>query len=360
MSDTEGMITTAFLGEGIDYTLTETVAPQGYYGLQEPMTISTSGGTVSVSGASADDYILTQPQQGESAELILKNRPYIFKAVKQDGDTELKLAGVHFALHKQVTVGEVTTFDLNPMPGYEDLITGADGAIPRLDSTLPAGTYQLRETTVPTGYRPLAVYIEFSVSKTGKITLLTQADWVSLTEATQTADGPLNVTLAILNYLDVDVGLHKVDGSGSDLTGAKFRLYKFKTAWEVVTEYSEIDLTQTASGTLEHLSVGRYRLEEILAPEGCVVRDRYVYFRIAQDGTVTLTDSDGTGASTNPDASISRDVITVKNNSGSVLPHTGGAGTPRWRLSGLALILASLAAFGYRRYRRGREQSQSQ
>ena len=36
----DGIVTTAFLSEGKEYTLTETATPQGYHGLETAMTIS--------------------------------------------------------------------------------------------------------------------------------------------------------------------------------------------------------------------------------------------------------------------------------------------------------------------------------
>ena len=348
-SDSEGYITTAFLSENKNYTLTETVAPQGYHGLETPAIIRVAGSTVTVSGPDSAYYSLTQASGTEPASLIIKNRPFIFQAIKQDGDTEIKLSDVHFELHKQVTVGGVTAFDEAVMTGYEDLVTDSEGMIPLIDNTLPAGTYQLREKAPLSGYQTLPGYVEFTVSKAGAISLLpsmSSAEWVSLdSEVSTGADETLVYTLIVRNYMDISVTVRKVDENERDLLGSKFRLWKYETSWAVVSEYSEIDLTSVNQKTLEKLSAGRYYLEEIQAPDEYVILEKYTYFNIAPDGTVSLTDAAGTGSNSNENASISDtgNIITVKNTSGNALPVTGGPGTGlHYILGGLLSVLGAV------------------
>lgn len=159
-SDEDGLITTAFLSEDKVYTLTETKSPKGYQALPTSMSISIDqNGTVTVGGVSEADYQLNSAIPGDFhiATLIVKDKPYHFRAVKIDGDTEAPLAGATFALHRQVTVGDVTTFDLDPMPGYDELVTDEHGNIPEIND-LPAGVYELRETTPPRGYQRLPMF----------------------------------------------------------------------------------------------------------------------------------------------------------------------------------------------------------
>ena len=100
--------------------------------------------------------------------LTIKNRPSTFQAIKQDGDTAVRLEGVHFELHQQVTVDGITVFDNSPLKGYEDLITGEDGVIPGIDNTLSAGTYQLREKEPLEGYKPLPGILSLMLAKRGQ------------------------------------------------------------------------------------------------------------------------------------------------------------------------------------------------
>ena len=363
ISDSDGNITTAFLSENKDYILTETSAPQGYHGLEEDMIIRVTsndpgngsgdnGSTVNVSGPGEDYYSLTQASGSTPATLIIKDRPYEFKAIKQDGDTKAKLQGVHFELHKQVTVDEVTVFDDAVMVGYEDLVTDPEGLIPKIDNTLPAGTYQLREKTNLSKYQKLPGHVEFTVSKTGKISLLpsmSSVDWVKLD--TTEGNESLVYTLTIDNFIDASVTLKKVDNDNHDLLGSKFRLCKFKESWEEVSDYSEIDLTSVNQKTLTKLSVGRYRLEEIYSPDGYIILNKYTYFNIDQNGKASLTDEAGIGENSNTEASISSDskTITVKNIPGEALPSAGGMGTHWLYLIGSILVLASGIALVARR-----------
>ena len=50
-------------------------------------------------------------------------------------------------------------------------ITDENGIIPKIDATLPAGTYELREISTPSSYQKLPYYIRFTVSDTGDIRL---------------------------------------------------------------------------------------------------------------------------------------------------------------------------------------------
>ena len=365
-SGSDGTITTAFLSENKDYTLIEDTAPQGYHGLQEALTIrvksnnhgtaegSNGSTTVHVSGPE-EYYILTQASGINPATLTIKNRPYIFRAIKEDGDTEAKLSGVHFELHKQVTVGGITVFDNAVMAGYEDLITDRDGILPKIDNTLPPGSYQLREKTSPSGYQALPGFIEFKVSDIGEISLLSSKPWIELTSSDSSgAAGTLVYTLIIKNYIDASVTIKKVDEKGADLLGSKFRLCKYKTSWEVVGEYSEIDLTKINQKVLTKLSAGRYRLEETLAPDGYVILTKYIYFNIAQNGTASLTDEAGTGDNSNENASISRtgNIITIRNTPGVALPSTGGPGKSLIYLMGIMLMGLAGAGFVLKKRRR--------
>ena len=344
-SDVNGLITIAFLTEGIDYTLTEISSPQGYHGLQGDLTIRADNGEVTVSCSDDRYYTLVQPHDGEPAVLKVRNKPYLFRAIKIDGDTEAKLPEVHFALHRQITVDEVTQFDLNPMPGYEDLITDGEGILPKIDETLPSGTYQLREKKAPGIYKALPAHVEFTVSETGQISLLTGGEWVSL-EKTDLENGKLLVTLTVRNYIDAALLLKKADENGQALPGAVFRLEKYRTAWETVEEYSNIDLRTTPEKKLTGLSAGLYRLEETAAPNGYVVLEKYIYFRIDSNGRVTLTDESGEGTGeyshVTMDESGTLDIMTVENTPGAVLPEAGGQGTGLFTAAGLALILAAL------------------
>lgn len=203
-SDDTGLITVAFLGDDKDYTLTETSTqgiPGNWTGMDGNMTLRLFHGTVTVSGVDPDVYILDQGE-GKTPTLTIKNHPYTFRAVKVEDTTANPLSGVTFALHKQRKVGDVVQFDPVAMHGYEALVTDSAGVIPKIDTTLPPGVYELRETGPLQNHLPLAGYVHFSVTENSMIVLDDAPAGVVLAESTA-ADGTGTVSyeLRIENIL---------------------------------------------------------------------------------------------------------------------------------------------------------------
>ena len=350
-SDDAGLISVAYLSDDVDYILTETSAPQGWYGLQTPLTLRLHNGKPTVTGDSDVSGYYVVDNTVDTPILTIKDRPYTLQAIKKDGDTEQVMAGVTFSLSHLITVDEVT--DFVPMPGYESLVTGADGVIPKIDNTLPAGTYLLNETT-PEGYTKLSGIVRFTVSDTGSVDVFGTEqeplpDGVSL-KRDEKGDGSFSYTLTINNYRKTSITLKKVDDGNNDLPGAKFKLYKHDgESW---ADGKEIDLTAVASKEIADLSPGRYRLEETKSPDGYIILTSYVYFDVsfADSGVVvTLTDDEGQRAEYD-NASVSGTTITVKNAPGSELPQAGGSGTAMFTLVG-SLLIAAGAMLAARRLR---------
>ena len=198
-SDETGRITVAFLSDDKEYVLTEIKAPQGYHGLEAPLIMKLSHGNVTVTEEkSLNDYYAIDNQE-KTPVLVIKNRTYNLKAIKKDGDTEKSLSGVHFELHKEVQIDNVVQIDVNPLVGYEDLVTDREGIIPQINQTLSAGKYELREKKPPAGYEELSSHIVFTISPTGEITLDTHPQAVTLSGETGT-NGTLEYVLTIPNY----------------------------------------------------------------------------------------------------------------------------------------------------------------
>ena len=283
--------------------------------------------------------------------MALRPKPYTLQAIKKDGDTDAVMADVKFALHRLITVGGVTKYDDNPMPDYESLVTDADGVIPKIDNTLSAGTYWLKETT-PAGYEGLSGFIRFTVSDTGEISLIETSqerlpEGTSLNR-TEGSGGTLSYEMTIENYKKTDITLKKVDDKNHDLTGSTFELCKYDgSSWATPTA---IDLTNTPSIAIKNLGPGRYRLKETKAPDGYNILTSFVYFNISFNSSgpvVTLTSEDGE-STTYDNASVSGTTITVKNTPGSALPNTGGPGTTVFTLVGTLMIAAGIT-MGVRR-----------
>lgn len=355
-SDEDGLITIAFLSEDREYTLTETSVQRPYHGLENPITISVSNGTISVSGLDTEYYVLTQADGNSMACLTVKNRPYTFRAVKLDGDTDEPMEGVRFALHRQVTVDNVTAIDLNPMPGYENLVTNEEGVIPLLNNTLPAGTYELRELETLDGYDMLPAYIRFTVSPTGTIVLGAHPDGVTLTDEIGD-DGTLNYLLTILNFRRKKVSFQKVDISniGIALEGAVFDLYALDEDGE--TEILPALYTGLISGsdgllhdgegnTVFELPIGAYHLVETAAPSGYNLLTTAVTIWVgAEDVNYdegTNISASGSGKSYDPETKVY--TLKVSNSAGYTLPNTGGSGTRIFTILGGTIAAAAAAA----------------
>ena len=213
VSDEQGQITVAFLSDNKEYTLKETRTPKGWHGLEEPMTILLYNGSVTVGNIEEDCYTLSQ-ESGGTPVLTVKNRPWTFRAVKKDAEKGNALEGVKFALHRKKTVSGVTDYDLTPEPGFEELVTGTDGVIPKIDQNLPAGSYELREKAALEGYQILTNYIRFTVGPTGVISLDEQnADVELAAEKAVNADGTVAYTLTVknspVNMTPTPTGIHQ-------------------------------------------------------------------------------------------------------------------------------------------------------
>lgn len=220
-SDGEGIVTMMYSFEhNKKYTLTQTVAPKGYVGLQKPVcfavnddeTISLyyADGTVwgtSTTGDGEYDKDWVKYRKGENgitAFVDVFNKPFNFKIDKTDSkDSSIKLGSAHFALFKQANTsisGYVKNHD--PMTGFEDMVTvnGAvdicGGSSGRVINPGPNGSvYFLTETQAPFNYTKLTEDIIFRISPVGIPSIVSDA---YNGELTQTEDSYI-YTLSVPN-----------------------------------------------------------------------------------------------------------------------------------------------------------------
>ena len=202
-SDDTGFVAKAFLRKNVPYTLTETKSPNRYHGLDDALTITLNNdGTVTTDATS--NKVVVNNSDPNNPVLTIKNIRYDFSINKLDKNTHQAIKDVKFELHKMRTVGGVTVVDFYPIAGYENLLTDENGIIPRIDSTLPAGTYELREVETPVTHHSLNYYVMFTVTDTGDIRINSVHPEVELhaTETTDAVSGELrlNYTLLIYNY----------------------------------------------------------------------------------------------------------------------------------------------------------------
>ncbi|WP_105105550.1 InlB B-repeat-containing protein [Streptococcus suis] len=159
--------------------------------------------------------------------------------------------------------------------------------------------------------------------------------------------------LTILETLNIT----KTDENWKSLAGGKFELTKWDGLnWAQVDGVQEFAITSKDGIRIPvGLEAGRYRLQELAAPDGFIVLDSYIYFSIKENFnedktssfyTVALSDEAGNDAS--PERAtltkVSGDAshrIQVANEQGRALPSTGGDGQKWFILSGLVLIVIS-------------------
>ena len=176
VSDAQGRITVLYDFErNADYTLTETEPPGGYIGLPNPAVFSIGNdGTVTISGNEP------QWQTGRKSEIPgdrfiayidVFNKPYSLTAIKVDSVTDEPLSGAHFALYRSVDGIGGAMKDIYPIPGYEDLVSGADGVIPKKDNTLAPGKYYLTELSPPADHDAHEEDIVFTVFANGVVVI---------------------------------------------------------------------------------------------------------------------------------------------------------------------------------------------
>lgn len=210
-SGIDGVVTTAYLVEGDEYTLEETKSPfnsdnlyRGYFGVQSPIIICIDANkTISVDPT---DELEKNYVSASEDTITIQNRVYHFQAVKVDGSTQEPVSGARFTLHKKKKVGTWTGYDFNPEVGYENLSSNTEGIINKIDTTLLPGSYELREIQAPGNYKDLTSYIHFTISPLNVVTLddTNRLDGVNVTETIQD-DGSVLFTLIIPNEPDLQL-----------------------------------------------------------------------------------------------------------------------------------------------------------
>ena len=189
----------------------------------------------------------------KALELTVENLPHEKGiAVLKESPDGTRLKGAEFALYKDDSViKEVTT----------------DNAGVALFTGLNPGSYYIKETKAPEGYKPLDNKFEFTIDEKGNL----QGDGFS---------GEGLYTLTVKNSpLEYGFQVKKVstNDEGRALPGAKFRILG-----------GGLDRTYTteANGLTEQITlpIGEYTLTEMKAPEGYVINGAGRHISVKADG----------------------------------------------------------------------------
>lgn len=204
-----------------------------------------------------------------------------------------------------------------------------------------------KQSVIGSAGNPNKVYLEFSNNPNGKGTGKTPED-----------------TVTVFTY---KVAANKVDGKGNKLAGAGFKLSKYDkdNGWELVGyqnvkldasdnpvktdgRYEVVSATAT-SFAWNRIDDGKYKLEEVVTPAGYNTIDPVEFDVVAGHANLTLTSLSGTKttgtvgeytfASNNTEGSLTTDIV---NQSGTVLPSTGGMGTTVFYVVGGGLMAVAV------------------
>lgn len=365
-SDTEGLVTTAYLNEGT-FTLDEIRTPDRYAALDTPIqltvtTTKTSSYDLKVTSGTTTYYIaLDGPDdfydavpatETAMARITVKNRTVQdLKVVKEDS-TGAPLAGVHFALYDQVKGSDGNMRPAyTPKKGFEDIVTNGEGVLEEITISFAKGTYYLREKAAPDGYKKLAEDLCFTIGVDGTVVIHNDMYSSWLTRDTS-VPGNVSYQISILNT-PLGITFRKTDEEETPIAGSKFMLcvknssgvFVIAAGINGIEEDGLIDLTDKTEMTFAGMPDGIYKLTEIVSPPDHIIETKDICFSIS-DGAVTLTDEDGS-PHTYSEVLLRDDntTIVVRNPSGASLPEAGGPGTELFRLTGAALIALVGAVF---------------
>ena len=197
-----------------------------------------------------------------------------------------------------------------------------------------------------------------------KLTFDASKQWSMFAAGTYTFTETQNAEIQITNTYSeqtADLDLIKTSVAGTKFDGAEFKLYKKndKEVYELQKfEYTDksgnnqtretikVINTEGSKAELKNLQSGQYYLEEVKAPEACMLLADKIYFK-QEKGKITLTDKDGEVLADQPTMwtlsnTAGKYTLTVMNEIIYDLPSTGHSGIFNILMSGILLMFAGI------------------
>ena len=217
-----------------------------------------------------------------------------------------------------------------------------------------------------TGIENTLVFRNGEIKYDGKQNLQFDASkqWTMFAAGTYTLTNAHNAEITVKNTYEektVDLDLVKTSVAGTRFDGAEFKLYKKndKGVYELqkfeytdesknnqTRETIQVINTDGSEAELKNLQSGQYYLEEVKAPEACMLLADKIYFK-QEKGVITLTDKNGKELENQPTMwklsnPAGKYTLTVKNEIVYDLPSTGHSGIFNIMMSGILLMFAGI------------------
>lgn len=205
-SGTDGFIAYLYAEEGSVYTIEETSTPRGYKSPIGKLEVEKTNGDIAISPQQGEESYYGYSVVNGEPVITINNKPFTLSFVKEDSLTHEKLEGAHFALYRQVTIGNTTRKDYVPVANFENLESDADGLILGLDENLKPGTYYLTETSQLHGYYPLNKDVLFTITDHGDVSIVSGIDYAGALATTEALTIEHKITIEnVPNLLLVDL-----------------------------------------------------------------------------------------------------------------------------------------------------------
>lgn len=240
---------------------------------------------------------------------------------------------------------------------------GTDGSANFTVNSSNADGYRIED--VPVGAEMVIIEVaddayEYTVTAAGTNSTDTDEVENTYTFEVPAADETVTFTNTVVTVDGINVTKTDDKTPATGLSGAEFTLTRnikldgSGSTWITIADPYSGTLTSGANGVLISagtLPVGTYKLTESKSPDGYIITNNEVVFSVAEgeDGKL-ITKISGDNASVSDDGKT----LTITNQTGQELPHTGGPGTLLYTLSGIALMLGAALMYGFRMRRRER------
>lgn len=221
-------------------------------------------------------------------------------------------------------------------------------------TALAAGDYYLKEISAPKGYQISKNIYLVKISGSGELFEL------KLIKDDNTQE---TVTSLVNQQKTLQLKVQKEGNTVKALPGAVFKLEKYKPSrneYETIEDFGQIVSQKDGSVQVPPMTVGKYRLTELKAPDGYMLIPGSYEFEVTLEDSGDLKIKQIKQITEDPmskeyQLDISNLTLTVTNDSGERLPDTGGTGTELYTFSGLAVMAVCLVYAISKRYSERRE-----